>query len=134
MSLFQWKEELSVGCTEIDSQHKMLFKYADELHTAMLSGKGKDILGNTLADLIAYTRWHFAAEERLMQVHRYPDYPPHKVEHDALTQKVVKLQQDFKSDRVVLSGEIMKFLSDWLNHHIGQIDRKVGTYLQQQAH
>lgn len=133
MSLFQWKEELSVGYAEIDSQHKMLFKYADELHTAMLSGKGKDILGKTLSDLIAYTKRHFAAEEKLMQTHHYPDYPPHKVEHDALTQKVVKLQQDFTSNHVVLTGEIMKFLSDWLNHHIGEIDKKVGRYLQQQA-
>jgi hemerythrin len=134
MSLFQWKEELSVGYPEIDSQHKMLFKYADDLHSAMLSGKGKDILGQTLADLIAYTKRHFAAEERLMQTHQYPDYPPHKAEHDALTQEVVKLQQDFTSSRVALTGEIMKFLSDWLNHHIGEIDKKAGRYLQQQAH
>lgn len=77
----------------------------------------------TLSDLVAYTKRHFAAEERLMQVHHCPDYPPHKAEHDALTQKVVKLQQDFTSSHVALTGEIMKFLSDWLNHHIGEIDK-----------
>jgi len=134
MNLFQWKEELSVGHPDIDSQHKMLFRYADELHTAMLAGKGKDIVGQTLSDLIAYTKRHFAAEEKLMQTHHYPGYPPHKAEHDALTQKVVKLQQDFLSGRVALTGAIMQFLSDWLNHHIGEIDKKVGRYLQQQAH
>ena len=134
MSLFQWREELSVGCAEIDSQHKQLFRYADDLHAAMMSGKGKDILGQTLSDLIAYTKRHFAAEEKLMQVHHYPDYPSHKAAHDALAQKVVKLQQDFLSSRVALTGEIMQFLKDWLNHHIGEIDKKVGRYLQQQAH
>jgi len=35
----------------------------------MMSGKGKDILGQTLFNLISYTKRHFAAEQELMQAH-----------------------------------------------------------------
>jgi hypothetical protein len=43
----------------------MLFKYADDLHSAMLSGKGKDIPGRTLSDLIAEGRQVPAAADTL---------------------------------------------------------------------
>lgn len=133
MSLFQWNEAYSVGDVEIDSQHRMLFQYADKLHAAMSAGKAKDILSQTLSDLIAYTKRHFAAEEKLMLTHQYPAYPQHKAEHDALTQKVVQLQNDYAAGRVTLTVELLHFLKDWLRHHIGEIDKKVGNYLQQQA-
>jgi len=132
MSLFQWNDALNVGHLEIDSQHRMLFQYANKLHAAMLAGQGKDVLSQTLSDLITYTQRHFATEEKLMQAHHYPEYPQHKAEHDALTRKVSQLQNDYVAGRAVLTAEVLQFLKDWLNHHIGEIDRKVGKYLQAQ--
>ncbi|MBZ5595253.1 MAG: bacteriohemerythrin [Acidobacteriia bacterium] len=134
MSLFAWNEAYSVGNVTIDAQHKMLFQYADKLHAAMSAGNGKDTLNQTLSDLIAYTKKHFAAEENLMQTHHYPEYPQHKAEHDALTEKVVRFQNDYLAGRVALTGELLRFLKDWLSHHIGEIDKKVGKHLQLQAH
>src|SRR5579864_6490115 len=121
MSLFTWKDAYSVGHPAIDGQHKRLFQFADKLHSAMESGKGRDVLNQTLEDLVLYTKQHFAAEEKLMQQHQYPEYPQHKAEHDALTQKVGKFQQDFAAGKVVLTIELLQFLKDWLSHHIGEI-------------
>jgi len=133
MSLFQWNEAYSVGHQTIDSQHKMLFQYADKLHAAMLAGKGKDVLSQTLSELISYTQRHFASEEKLMQTHQYPEYPQHKAEHDALTQKVVQYQNDYSAGRVTLTIDVLNFLQNWLGHHIGKVDKKVGKYLQAQS-
>lgn len=74
MSIFQWKEEFSVDHAEIDTQHKRLFQLAGDLHAAMTEGKGKEALSKTLSNLIDYTKHHFACEERLMQLHDYPDF------------------------------------------------------------
>jgi hemerythrin len=133
MSMFSWKPEYSVGYAEIDNQHKKLFELADELHSAMTSGKGKDVLGKTLENLIAYTKGHFATEERLMQTHKYPDYPRHKAVHDALTARVVGFQKDFETNRTALSVGVLEFLKDWLTHHIGETDRKIASYLKARA-
>ena len=133
MNLFEWNEALSVGHIEIDSQHRMLFQYANKLHAAMSAGKGKDVLSQTLIDLIAYTQRHFATEEKLMQTHQYPEYPKHKAEHDGLTRKVVQLRDDYMAGRAVLTSEVLQFLKNWLNHHIGEVDKKVGKYLQTQS-
>jgi hemerythrin len=134
MSLFQWSEAYSVGHPDIDSQHKRLFQLAEQLHAAMTAGKGKQILSTTLGNLIAYTKRHFADEEILMQSNRYPFYQQHRAEHVALTEKVVQFQKSFEADRAAVSGELMHFLSNWLTHHIGASDKKVGAYLKQRPH
>jgi hemerythrin len=133
MSMFQWKQEYSVGYPEIDKQHQKLFQLADELHAAMTGGKGKAVLGKTLGNLISYTKVHFANEEGLMQRHGYPDYPKHKALHDALTAKVVAFQKDFEANHTGMTVDLLQFLKDWLAHHIGQTDQKVATYFKSKA-
>jgi hemerythrin len=131
MGLFQWNDTLTVGNREIDRQHKTLFELADRFHAAMAGDEGKQILQQTLADLIDYTRHHFAAEESLMQKSSYPEYRLHKKEHDALTHKVVQFRDDLAADRAVVSIDFLQFLREWLVQHIGQMDKKVGEYLRQ---
>jgi hemerythrin len=129
MSLFQWNDTFSVGNNEIDRQHKKLFELADRFHSAMAGGKGKQILQQTLTDLIDYTKHHFAAEESLMQKSSYPEYRLHKKEHDALTHKVVQFRDDLAADRAVVTIDVLQFLREWLVQHIGQMDKKVGDYI-----
>ena len=133
MSLFQWKEDYLVGQPEIDTQHKKLFQLADQLHAAMTAGKGKDVLLKTLGDLIDYTKRHFAAEEKLMQKANYPEYPAHKVFHDKLTAQVVQFQTEFAAGKSSVTIQLLQFLKDWLQHHIGETDRKIAVFLSQRA-
>ena len=134
MSLFQWGEEFSVGYADIDSQHKRLFQLADQLHAAMTAGKGKQVLGNTLNNLISYTKRHFSDEEMLMERHRYPGISQHKAEHHALTEKVVQFQKAFAEGRATVTMELLQFLRNWLVQHIGVVDKKVAAHFQQQVH
>jgi len=131
MSLFQWSETYSVGHPAIDGQHKRLFQLAEQLHAAMAAGHGKQGLSDTLNNLIAYTKRHFADEERLMQAHHYPAYPQHRALHEALTQKVIEFQKSFESGRATVTMDLLHFLRDWLTHHIGAVDKRVGDYLKQ---
>jgi hemerythrin len=133
MSMFAWKQEYSVGYPEIDNQHKKLFELAEQLYEAMAGGKGNNVLAKTLGNLIAYTKGHFANEERLMQLHHYPDYAKHKADHDALTARVVGFQKEFEAHRTALSIGLLQFLKDWLSHHIGETDRKIAAYLKSKA-
>ncbi|HEX5230491.1 MAG TPA: bacteriohemerythrin [Bryobacteraceae bacterium] len=133
MSIFEWKPEYSLGHPEIDAQPKKLFELADRLHGAMAHGKAKEAMSKTLADLIAYTKLHFCNEERLMQSHHYPEYGQHKALHDDLTARVVEFQKSFESGHAALSIDLLHFLKDWLQHHIGETDRKVAAFLKSKA-
>jgi hemerythrin len=130
MGLFAWKEDYAVSHVEIDSQHRQLFRLADDLHQAMLDGKARDQLAGVLARLVEYTKGHFATEERLMLANGYPEYPSHKAEHDSLTRKVVDFHQDLEAGRAAISVQLLQFLKDWLAHHIAATDRKVAGFLR----
>jgi hemerythrin len=129
MALIVWSNDLSVNIHSIDEQHKKLVALVNNLNDAMSSGKGQQIMGKILDDLVAYTKTHFATEERLMTTHTYPGYLIHKKEHDNLTQQVVSLHQDFKEGKPVITVALTSFLKDWLGKHIKGTDQKYSPFL-----
>ena len=133
MSLFLWDDSYSVGHAEIDNQHKRWFQLAHELHTAVVTGKAKETLGQALANFVAYTKGHFATEERLMLTGGYPDYPEHREYHETLTRGLLQLQQDFKAGKATVALEFLQFLRIWLGHHIHVADSRVSVFLNQKA-
>ncbi|HML17250.1 MAG TPA: bacteriohemerythrin [Bryobacteraceae bacterium] len=130
MSLFAWSPQYSVGCAEIDQQHQKLFKMADDLHQAMSERRGRAVITDLLKRLIDYTVYHFATEEKRMQESGYPNYPQHRVEHVKLTDRVMAFQKKVVSGETMISIDVLQFLSDWLKHHIGESDQKLGTHLR----
>lgn len=129
MSLITWDASLSVGVPELDIQHKKLIGMINDLHNAMASGQGKDILSRLLSGVITYTCVHFRNEEKLMQAANYPDYAAHKREHDELTAKAEALKNRFDSGQTMITIDVMNFLRDWLKQHILGTDRKYTPYL-----
>ena len=118
VSMFDWKNEYAVNIGSIDAQHQMLFAIGRELYAAMSTGQGKAVLGRILDRLVQYTTVHFAHEERLMQLHHYPDFAKHKAEHDELVKQVQAFQTEFESGRATMAVQVLQFLKDWLESHI----------------
>jgi hemerythrin-like metal-binding protein len=117
-SMFEWKNEYAMGIGSIDAQHQNLFAIGRELYAAMSAGQGKSVLARILDRLVQYTAVHFAHEERLMQLHRYPNFATHKAEHDALVKQVVAFQAEFTSGRATIAVQVLQFIKDWLEKHI----------------
>lgn len=131
MPLIVWSNALSVGIDEIDNQHKKLFKIANDLCDALMASAGKQVLGKTLDELIAYTKTHFAYEERIFAQTGYPGTPEHKKEHEDLTNQVIDVQKRFASGAsAALSMEVMNFLRSWLINHIQGTDTKYVSHLK----
>ncbi|WP_298439455.1 bacteriohemerythrin [Geobacter sp.] len=128
MALITWNDSLSVKVKQFDDQHKKLVDMVNQLFDAMKGGKGSQVLGDILRQLIAYTQTHFAAEERLMKQYAYPDFEAHKKEHNALVMQVLDLQKQFQEGKPVLTQNVMTFLRDWLSRHIQGDDRKYGVF------
>ncbi len=130
MPLMNWKDDYSVNVGMIDQQHKKLISLLNDLYDGLREQKGKDVVGKVLGDLVSYTEAHFTSEERLMKTHGYPAYLQHKVEHDALTSKVVAFQKDFNAGRTSVPVELLHFLRDWLSNHILGTDKLYSSYFQ----
>ena len=52
MALITWSSMFSVGVAEIDNQHKKLVELINQLNDAMHAGKGADVMGKVLSELV----------------------------------------------------------------------------------
>ncbi|MDH3976467.1 MAG: bacteriohemerythrin [Deltaproteobacteria bacterium] len=130
---FPWRKEFEVNIREIDNQHKELVKIINSLQEAINLGEGKERLAQVLENLLAYTDFHFAAEEKLLKKHGYPHYEEHKRKHIAMREKVISLIQDYNRGRIAMTFSVLKFLQDWLSKHIMGTDKLYGEYLNKKG-
>ncbi|MBA4407716.1 hemerythrin [bacterium] len=128
MALLNWSDNYSVRVREIDTQHKKLIDLINTLHDGMKSGKGKEVLGGILNELVAYTVYHFGFEEKLFDKYGYPETIIHKRQHADLIAQVKKFVDSYNSGDGVLTIELMNFLRDWLTQHIAGSDKKYSDF------
>ena len=127
---FAWSDRFLVGVSEIDGQHRRLIEMVSAFYAA-LDGRrpAKQALGELLKGLVEYTRYHFATEERLMALARFPDSQEHRAQHADFTRRVGDLMDRFSRGRLVLSIEATTFLREWLTDHILVSDKALGLHL-----
>lgn len=124
MDFFKWSEQYSVGVLEVDSQHKHLVSLINGLHEVMKRGADQAEIEALLQDLLAYTNFHFAAEEKLMALAHYPDLAAHKAKHASMRQEVQRLLTAAKTGGASVSITLMSFLKNWLSRHIEGTDKE----------
>ena len=130
MPLLSWNEKLSVGVASLDEDHKKLVALLNQLFDAIYSGHGKESLGKTLDDMIAYAKTHFNHEEMFFAQTAYPDSAAHHAEHEKFTCRVLEEREKYKKGATgTLSLEVINFLKNWLLDHIQGTDKKYGPHL-----
>jgi len=77
-----------------DDHHKKLFAITNTLHQAILAGQGATVLDPIVKELLDYTRFHFSAEEALLEKAAYPSLVAHRIEHQHFINKVDQPRQD----------------------------------------
>ncbi|MFA6089797.1 MAG: hemerythrin domain-containing protein, partial [Candidatus Woesearchaeota archaeon] len=81
MVLMEWTPELSVDILIVDSQHKKLFGYMNELYDALIDKKEREILSQIFQELEDYTHTHFAFEEEYFKKFNYERAEAHILQH-----------------------------------------------------
>jgi hemerythrin len=130
MSYLKWSDKYSLNVTEIDEQHKKLVGLVNTMYDAMHAGTGRDMIGTVIAEFVEYTDYHFKAEERLMLQHEYPLYDEHKEMHDSLIRKARSFKEAYDTGNSPTAIEVMLLLTNWLNMHILEEDRKYKPYIK----
>lgn len=92
-------------------------------------------LERILADLALHLQSHFAAEEDVMQRHRFPAYPVHLAEHRRVLADVEARYGRWRSDRDGnaladwLDGEV----AAWFLDHVASMDTVTAGYIAQRS-
>ncbi|WP_217360039.1 bacteriohemerythrin [Anabaena sp. UHCC 0253] len=132
LEIAQWRTEYETGYILIDNQHQSLFHVINALNSAMLVGRGEELLERTLESLKIYTTIHFETEEEFMLKNNYPGYLEHKAKHELLRQQVEEFNQQIKIQNTSqITITVSHFLTDWLIHHIKDEDKKMIAFLRQ---
>jgi hemerythrin-like metal-binding protein len=126
----RWLPDYAVGVQEIDREHQGLFSIAEEFRFAIRAEEGADVLENLLGKLLAYTDYHFAHEENLMEQIGYPYLADHCRQHQDLRSEALAMQERVAIGEPEMAMEAMRFLVDWLKRHTTTSDRRIGSYMR----
>ncbi|MBE5951577.1 MAG: bacteriohemerythrin [Lachnospiraceae bacterium] len=130
--MFEMKPEFFTGIELIDNEHRQLFDYANQiyelLHAEFVPDKYDNIV-DILGKLRDYTKKHFADEEAYMESIQYKKIFTQKVQHQAFIDELDKLDLDEISElenQDETIGNLLSFVTDWLIHHILEVDTQIG--------
>ena len=129
MALIMWNSRFETSLVEFDQHHKHLVELINKV--AELTGKRESTgdINEVLVELVSYTQYHFAAEEKWMQEHQYPEYAKQHAEHEALLQSVGVYMKRFEKENIIgITDELLSFLKQWLLNHIIASDCKMGAF------
>jgi hemerythrin len=129
-----WEEKYSTGIALIDNQHKELISITNELFNACRGGEEalKSIFKETMGRMVEYVRFHFGAEQELMQRINYPEYQEHKKQHDEMIRNILDAVKGYNDGRKFVPNMFVRTLRDWILSHIAFYDKRYAFYISAQ--
>lgn len=130
---FIWQDSFAIHVARMDGHHKKLFEIADTILAHLLGGSDIGSLANAFEALVDYTRYHFVAEEKLMQLYHYPRVLQHSKMHTELISQLVEYKGNIFNGNVPDRAGFLGFMDRWMIRHIFDEDRKYGVFLNQKG-
>ncbi len=134
MAIFIWNDSYCVGIKVIDEQHKVLVRIINELDDVLKSEFSVQHVRPLLRELLDYTKYHFATEERLMKRGGYKRsaLDAHLKQHYQFIDEIHSLNNDSIPLSQAEAQVVMSYLTNWLSNHILKVDRQLANYLLSQ--
>jgi len=121
MAFLEWTRNLEIGIPIIDTQHKRIVAFINELNNAIETGSSEET-NRVMEGLLNYTVTHFEFEEELQEKAGYPFLKAHRRIHELLMKRVASLRERASQGEDITS-ELLKLLKGWLANHIKSEDR-----------
>lgn len=125
----KWEDDFNTGDEEIDEQHKQVFTYINQLHSALKLESDEVEIQEILTGLSEFSVSHFKLEEEKMLASKYPKYDSHKEEHILFIERLSKLSLDKNEKNKSINLRLLKFLKAWFSSHVLNTDKKFFIFL-----
>lgn len=131
MEKYTWTDDLNLGIDIIDSQHRQIVHYINQLTDAIGQNDSEQIFF-VLERLRDYTFDHFTFEEQLLQQSGYVLYEAHQTVHRRFEEKVKQIQEDLIAGRdpFTIARKVRTWLMTWLIQHIKHEDTDYVPYVK----
>src|SRR5690606_7427351 len=123
MEITEWTQDLNIGIEVIDSQHRRIVDYINDLTHAIIAEDQAEV-ADVLERLRDYTFDHFALGEQLMQKAVYELMEANQALNRRFEEKVVRMQEELQSGREPfgIARRERTALLAWLTQHIRHED------------
>jgi hemerythrin-like metal-binding protein len=128
-----WDPVYRIGVDVIDRQHQTLFDIGHRFHNAWQRRARRALLCRIFDELIGYTGYHFAEEERLMRRVHYPALSQHRSHHGELVNIVKRHRARIEAGAADAERQALEFIGTWLHAHVLEADRDIGVDLAGRA-
>jgi hemerythrin len=129
--LVEWDDRYCIGIKLIDDQHKELINLTNRLYEACLEGDEAAGLHfmEAVHATVDYVKYHFAAEEKILENVKYPELFLHKKEHEGFVKKLLEDVKSFEGGKKFIPNVFVRYLKDWILTHIAVEDKKYAEYI-----
>ena len=120
--LFAWSEEMSVGNSIIDADHKAFF----DLANLLIGWKNKAddvIVESAIAILEEYVQGHFYREEKAMKAVGYKDSVGHHLRHEHFKARIKAIAKLYREGTKSAADGLPELVGNWLIKHIHNDDQ-----------
>jgi CRP/FNR family transcriptional regulator len=124
-----WDRSYEIGVEAIDRQHQRLFDIGYRFYDACRQRARHARLRRIFDELLEYTAYHFAEEERLMQQVGYPALPQHRANHEELVELVNHHRSQLAGTAPDAERQALEFVRTWLRAHVLDADKDIGAHL-----
>lgn len=129
--MYEMKPEYFTGIELVDSEHKRLFELAEQTYQLLKAEyipDKYDHVKDLLIELREYTEKHFADEEEYMESIQYKRITSQRLQHRNFIKKLSEVDVDeiIDEDPEKAIEDILHFLTNWLVHHILEMDMMIG--------
>lgn len=124
-----WSDDLILGISAIDEQHREWIALVQAFQRAVSDGRPAEEMRRALAAAVAYTESHFIDEQRVMDEAGYPFLEDHIGQHQLAWDRVHAFASGDVADEE-MRGSLAEFLPQWLMLHINTADRQFARWLK----
>ena len=131
VEIVAWESKYETGIPLIDYQHRELISLTNQLYRACLMGDDalQTAFKEAMGRMVEYVRFHFGAEQKLLEAIHYPDFPNHKKKHDLLVGNILEAVKEQKEGKKFVPNNFVRTLRDWVFSHIAIQDKQYSLYV-----
>jgi hemerythrin len=122
MAFIEWTSDLDTGIGWVDEQHRKIVDCINDLHAVDRASGTRDSVSDVMGRLIAYTRYHFSEEEKMLERAGYRLLETHQGIHRGFIDKLHTIHEQYRRGADTLTS-LLALLENWLFSHIRVHDR-----------
>lgn len=137
MAMAAWDDKYYLGIPIIDEQHKKLVGLCEQFRIELRRQQSSDgsgwqqALSSVLRETVQYTKFHFDAEEKILQTVGYKELEHHKQCHQEFVGKITQMLVTFQGATLHSALEFLAYLKEWIITHIAYEDRNYVPYVME---